>query len=114
MCVCVCVCVSVCVHVCMCMCVCVCVCVCVHACVCACVYLCLCVFIYIYILSNPVSGDTQWDTTDAEIKVPSVEKELINVLRLKPGVGQNLATHASPAATKSFFLLILALCFYSP
>ena len=39
---------------------------------------------------------------DAEIKVPSVEnQELANVIRLRKGVGQNIAMHASPSV-KSF------------
>ena len=45
---------------------------------------------------------------DAEIKDPSVENpELINGLCLKPGVGHNIATHASPAA-RSFFLVLIS------
>ena len=51
----------------------------------------------------------QWGTVDAEIKVLSVENsELtkINVLPLKPpGVGQNIATHASLTARNFFFVL---------
>ena len=36
---------------------------------------------------------------DAEAMVPSVEKqEVTNVLPLKSGVGQNIASHASPTA----------------
>ena len=43
-------------------------------------------------------------TAVAEIKAPSLENpKLTNVLPLKPGVGQNIATHASPTA-KIFFL----------
>ena len=49
----------------------------------------------------------QQGTADAEIKAPSVENpELTNVLPQKPGVGQNIATHASPTARK-FFLVML-------
>ena len=42
---------------------------------------------------------------DAEIKVPSVRSQCsqINVHPLKPGVGQNIATHATPAAVISSF-----------
>ena len=41
---------------------------------------------------------------DGKIKVPSVENsELTNLLTLKPGVGQNIATDASPTA-RNFFL----------
>ena len=37
----------------------------------------------------------QWDTADAEIKVPSAEYPAqTNALLLNPGVGQNTATHA--------------------
>ena len=40
-------------------------------------------------------------------KVPSVENpELTNVLRLMPGVGQKIATHASPICKSVFFVLI--------
>ena len=47
----------------------------------------------------------QWGTADAEIKVPSVENsELPKVLPLKPGVGQNIAMHASSTAM-NFFLI---------
>ena len=45
----------------------------------------------------------QWGTADAEIKAHSVESpELTNVLPLKPGVGQNIASDASPTARKFF------------
>ena len=45
------------------------------------------------------SDDWQSGTTEAEIKVPSVENpELANVLPLNPGICQNIATHASPTA----------------
>ena len=41
------------------------------------------------------------------MKVPSVENpELTNVLHLKPGVGQNIATHASPTTMNLFLVLI--------
>ena len=45
---------------------------------------------------------------DAEIKVASVENpELTDVLpALKPGVGRNIATHASPQA-KNFLLVLI-------
>ena len=47
---------------------------------------------------NP-SEFAQWGAADAEVKVHSVENpELANVLSLYPGVGQNIATHASPTA----------------
>ena len=52
------------------------------------------------------SDDWQSDTTEAEIKVPSVENpELANVLHLNPGICRNIATHASPTAKNSFFVL---------
>ena len=48
--------------------------------------------------SNP-----QWSTVDAEIKVPSFESpKLTKFAPLKPGVGQNIATHALPAVRKFF------------
>ena len=47
-----------------------------------------------------------WGTTvDAEFNVsryPSEKPELTNVLPFKPGVGQNIATRASPTAKSSF------------
>ena len=49
----------------------------------------------------------QWGTADAQIKVPSAENlELSCVLALKPGVGQNIAMHASPTA-RSFLLVLI-------
>ena len=46
----------------------------------------------------------QLGTVGTEIKVSSVENpELTNVLPLKPGLGQKIATHASPT-TRNFFL----------
>ena len=49
----------------------------------------------------------QWGTADAKIEVPPPIKnpELTNVLPFKPGVGQNIAMHASPAA-RNFFLVL--------
>ena len=45
----------------------------------------------------------QRGTADAEIKAPSVENPgLTNVLPRKPGVGQNIATHASPYCQEVF------------
>ena len=47
-------------------------------------------------------------SADADSKVPSVETpRLTNVLLLKPGIGQNIATHASP--TVRYFCLVLVL-----
>ena len=47
-----------------------------------------------------------WGTTvDAEFNVslyPAEKPELTNVLPLKPGVGQNIAKHTSPATKSSF------------
>ena len=57
----------------------------------------------------------QWGTTGAEIKVPSVENpELTNVFPLKPGVGQNVVTYASPASTHFFLVLISTFPVHSP
>ena len=40
-----------------------------------------------------------------EIKVPSVENaKLTNALPLKPGVGQNIDTHASPTVKDLFIV----------
>ena len=44
--------------------------------------------------------------TDALIKVLSVENpEPTNVLPLKPGAGQNIATHAFPTASDLFLVV---------
>ena len=47
-----------------------------------------------------------WGTTvDAEVNVsryPAEKPELTSVLPLKPGVGQNIATRASPTTKSSF------------
>ena len=51
--------------------------------------------------------------TDLEIQVPTVENlALSNVLHLRPGVGQNVAIHASPIAIndKLQSLCPLSLC----
>ena len=46
-------------------------------------------------------------TADAEIKVSTTENpDLPNVLPLKPEVGQNTATHASPTVGNVFLVLI--------
>ena len=45
----------------------------------------------------------QWGAADAEIKVPSGENTELNVLPLKPGVGQYVAIHATLTAM-DFFL----------
>ena len=42
-------------------------------------------------------------TADTEIKVPSVEAPELTCYPLKPGVGQNVATHASPTARNFIF-----------
>ena len=53
-------------------------------------------------------------TAGANFLVPTVENpELANVLPLKPGVGQNIAMHASPAARSFFLVLIYAFPFHS-
>ena len=55
---------------------------------------------------------------DTEIKVSSTENpELTNVLPLKPGVGQNIATHESPTARNFFclnFYFLVPLTFIFP
>ena len=54
---------------------------------------------------------TQWGTADAEYKAPSVENPELtkfNVLPLKPVVGQNIATHASPTARNIFVVFFTA------
>ena len=63
-----------------------------------------------YILQYP-----QWGIADTEIKVPSVENtELTSVLPLKLGVGQNIATHASPAPGDFFDVLTSTFKVHSP
>ena len=48
--------------------------------------------------------------TDLEIQVPTVENlALSNVLHLRPGIGQNVAMHASPVAINDK-LLSVSLC----
>ena len=52
---------------------------------------------------------------DAEFKVLSTENlKLANVLPLKPGVGQNIALHASSAARNVFPVLYSTLMVHSP
>ena len=47
-------------------------------------------------LLHHVTINPQWSTADTEIKISSVENpELTNVIPLKPGVSQTVATHAS-------------------
>ena len=54
-------------------------------------------------------------SADAEIKVFPVENpELITVLLVKPGMGQNITTHVSPTARNFFLVLISAFLFHSP
>ena len=47
----------------------------------------------------------QWGAADAEIKVPSGDNTELNVLPLKPGVGQYIAIHATLIA-RDFFLAL--------
>ena len=48
----------------------------------------------------------QWSTADAESKVPAAKNpELPTILSCKPGVGQNIDLHASPAASNSTSLI---------
>ena len=50
--------------------------------------------------------NTQCGTANAKIKIPYAESpEMTKVLLLKPGVGQNITTHASPIARNFFFVL---------
>ena len=49
------------------------------------------------------SGPPQWRTADAEIRIPPVENPELKVLPFKPGVGPNIALHATPTA-RDFFL----------
>ena len=70
----------------------------------------LCGMESLYLFSLPQSG-----TADAEIKVPSDEiLELTNILPLKPGVGQNIAIHASPTARNIFLVQISTFPVHSP
>ena len=69
------------------------------------VYYHLTLFYVLNCLKSPAVG--YWDT---EIKVPSVENpELTNVLPLRPGVGQNIATHAVSAARDVLLLFFSVL-----
>ena len=62
-----------------------------------------CCYSHYYFLKGP-----QWGTANAESNVPSVANpELTSALSLKPGVGQNIASHASPNARIFFLVLIL-------
>ena len=47
--------------------------------------------------------DPQWEAADAEIKVPSVENTELNGSPLKPGGGEQIATHATLTARDFFF-----------
>ena len=61
-------------------------------------------------VSLTCSVDTlrSWGTADVEIKVHSVENpDRTDVLLLKQGVVQNVASHASPTARILFHVLIL-------
>ena len=54
---------------------------------------------------------TQWGTAGAEFKAPSVENPELtkfNVLPLKPVVGQNIATQASPPVRNVFVVFSIA------
>ena len=73
------------------------------------------IYIYIYVVVCSFVLSPHWGTADADITVPSVENpELTNVLRLKPGVGQNIAMHASPTARNFFLGLISTFPVHSP
>ena len=53
-------------------------------------------------------------TADAEINVPSFETRVDKCSPLTPGVGQNIAMHASPAARNFFLALISTFPVHSP
>ena len=55
------------------------------------------------------SARQRWGAKGVKHTVPSDENpaELINILPLKPGVGQNITTHASLTSIKLFTALIL-------
>ena len=59
---------------------------------------------------NPCSGSN----ADAEIRSLCSEHRAAKVLPLKPGVGQNTAMHASPAAWNFLLVLISTLQVHSP
>ena len=68
-----------------------------------------------YSLCTSFRRNPLWGTTDAVIKAPSVENpELTNVLPLKLGIAQNIATHASPTARNVFLVLISTFSVRSP
>ena len=69
-------------------------------------------FILIYIYANCDYSFSM--NTDLEIQVPSVENlAQSNVLHLRPGIGQNIAMHASPIAIKSINDKLQSLCPFS-
>ena len=70
----------------------------------------------VYVLSRfrdhrATSGLPAGGIADAEIKTPwaGENPELKNVLPLKPGAGQIIATHASPTA-RILFLVLISIC----
>ena len=54
--------------------------------------------VFLSLIYNP-----QWGAADAEIKVPSVRTQSLNVLPVEPGVGQYIAMHVTLTA-RGFFL----------
>ena len=48
-------------------------------------------------------GSSQWEAADAEIKSHLVRMQSLNVLPLKPGIGQHIAIHAILTA-RDFYL----------
>ena len=64
-------------------------------------------FFFFFILLAP-----QWGAADAEIKSHLVRTQSLNVLPLKPGVGQSIAMHVMLTARD--FLLISTLPVHSP
>ena len=88
---------------------------CVEVCVCRCVLGvvvegCVCVCLCVCVLQKrPTVFEDLLRTVDIEIKIPTVENpELTDDVPLKPGIGQNITTHALPTARNFFPVLISA------
>ena len=66
-------------------------------------------FLFLFVVERESGLSTvllQLGTLDTEVKVPCAENpELSKVLSFKPGVGQSIASHASPAARHSTLLI---------
>ena len=60
---------------------------------------------WVFLLSATLALISLSHSADTQVSIPFVESpELSNIPSGKPGVGQNLALHASPAARNSAFL----------